>query len=1243
MNRFLLLLGFILLVSIAAAQDIGVTSITAPVSGCNLSSTENVTIKIFNYGSNVVTPFNVSYSVNGGPAVTEMINAVILSNSTYTYTFTTTVDLSAGGTFIFDAATSLPGDINPTNDAVTGYIVNASAPSAGGTVSGGTFVCSGSNSGSLTLSGYTGNILRWEYSTDNGNTWINISNTSSTQSYLNLTVKTLYRAVTQNGTCPASTSTPDSVRINNPTVGGTVGSNATVCSGSNGGTLTLSGATGTVQNWEYSTNGGSTWNTIANTGNTQGYSNLTVTTRYRAVVKNGACPIATSTAANITVSQPTVKGTITGSDTVCSGANSGSLILSGHTGAVVRWEYSPTGVAPWTNISNTTTSQAYNNLTVNRYYRAFIKNGGCAGLYSDTARIIVSPMTIAGSVSGGGTVCAGTTDTLVLTGTTSPVNHWESSTDGGNTWLTINSTNDSLVYTNISTTTLFRAQVQSGTCPAAYASQTTVTVDQQTQGGTVSSNATVCSGSNGATLTLSGNNGMIQGWVSSTDNGATWSSIPNTTNAQTYSNLTTTTLYGAVSKNGVCPEDTSVVAQITVDAPSVGGTVSGSSSACSSVNSGTLTLSGETGTIQGWEYSTDGGFTWLAIANTTNSQSYNNLTVTTKYRVLVQSGTCAPAYSNAATITIDQQSQGGNIFGATTVCAAGNSGSLNLINNQGSVVDWEFSTDGGTTWSSSASTGITYNYSNLSTTTIFRAIVQNGVCPFDTSAYSTITVDSVSLGGVVLANDTVCFGNNNGVLTLSGYRGLVTAWEVSTDNGTTWFFTSNSTTSQGYLNLTTTTSYRASVKNGVCPAASSTPATITVSGSSSAGSLSGETSGCSGSVSGTLLISGNTGNVTDWQSSTDNGGTWTSTGNTGTSQNYQNLTVTTLYRVIVQNGTCSADTSNPVTVVVFPNPVASFTADTVCAGNVTSIQNLTTISSGYIQMNQWDLGDNSASIMVNPVHQYQAPGTYNVKLIAISEKGCSDTASVNVIVHSLPSATITITGSNPFCAGGSVTLTAPSGAYDYMWSTGDSVNSVSVSAASMVSLILTDTTTGCINRDSVQVSVFPVAIANAGRDTTVSLGNEITLQGSGGLTYSWTPADALDHPGSANPVASPLQTTTYQLSVTDENGCSDVDSVIVTVTRDYNFTVTNLITPNGDGFNDTWFIENIDQYPDNKVMLFNRNGQLIYSAEPYKNDWDATYNGSRVTDGSYYYVITFTGSEKVFKGTVTVLTEESSN
>src|SRR5687768_8581442 len=188
----------ILLVNAANAQDdIGVTAITAPVSGCALTAAEAVTITIFNYGTTDLTAvsFNVQFSVNGSPSGVESISFTpFLPNSTVSYTFAQTANLSAAGTYTLTATTLLGTDVNVMNDFVNNYLVTNSATSVGGTVSSSATVCSGTNSGTLTLAGHTGNVLQWEQSTDGGFTWTPIVNTTTTQAYNNLTVTTMFRA-----------------------------------------------------------------------------------------------------------------------------------------------------------------------------------------------------------------------------------------------------------------------------------------------------------------------------------------------------------------------------------------------------------------------------------------------------------------------------------------------------------------------------------------------------------------------------------------------------------------------------------------------------------------------------------------------------------------------------------------------------------------------------------------------------------------------------------------------------------------------------------------------------------------------------------------------------------------------------------------------------------------------------------------------------------------------------------------
>jgi len=1425
MRKLATLLCLTIFGNVLFAQDISVIAITQPVSGCALTTTENVTIRIFNYGPTLMagSTFDVSYIINGGGPVVETVTlgANLNTNSTLNYTFTTQADLSVPGAYVFDASTALPGDVNPTNDAFTGYSVTNTAPSVGGTITGPSSVCVTSNSGNLTLSGHTGNVQQWEYSTDGGFTWITIGNTSTTQPYNNLTVPTRYRVAVQSGGCAVAYSSILVIAIDQPSVGGSITpANSTGCSGANSGTLTLGPHTGSVVRWEFSTDGGLTWTNIANTTSTQGYTNLTQTTIYRAFVMNGSCTGVYSANATVTIFPPTVGGTInpvlstvcsgsnsgtltlsghTGnvtrwefsldggmswsvianttttqaytnltasrlyrariqsgpcavvysttatinvvansiggsvtpaSSSACSGSNSGTLTLSGHTGSVLMWQFSTDGGMSWTNVANTTTTQAYNNIVATTMYRAQVQSGGCAAAFSSAATVTVSPVSVGGTVSGGVSVCAsGNSGTLTLAGQTGSVSYWQSSddggvtwtnipnlttsqgytnltdttiyrvvvtsgvcpadtsvpdtvivdpvtvggavlpamdtvcsgsntgtltlsaqtgsvvrweysTDGGLTWINISNTSTSQGYTNINTATLYRALVQSGLCTAAYSATATVTVDQPSAGGTLYGSATVCSGSNSGTITLIGNNGAIQFWESSTDGGATWLNIANTTNNENYLGLTDTTMYRSIVINGVCPADTSTLVTILVDEVSLGGTVTVDDTVCSGSNSGALTLSGHRGTVDGWDYSTDGGLTWINISNYSTTQNYLNLTTTTMYRARVHNGVCSPVTSIEATITVDPPATGGTVLGSMSVCASGNSGSLTLGSYSGTIMTWESSTDGGMTWTTTGNTTATENYTNLVDTTWYRVIVSSGVCGNDTSNVGTITVDPPSVGGLLAPNDTVCSASNNGTIFLNGITGSIMGWEYSTD-GMNWIGLTNTADSLNYANLLQTTFYRAIVQSGVCASTYSSMDTITVTPPSNAGTITGAIPVCEGSGSGTLTLGAFTGSVLGWESSTDGGSTWTPIANTTSSQPYTNLSDTTWYRAIVANGACAADTSTAVMVVTYPKPVAGFTVPDACLGASSAFTNTTTVAAGGIQFNNWDLGDNNNSIATNPIHEYAAADTFIVTLIATSNFGCSDTLQDTAIVHALPSSSITAGAAAPFCSGDSVQLTVTMDTlHTYLWNTGDTTNTIMADSTGNYVVTVTDTATGCVSMDSMMIDILPRPVASAGMNDTIGFGASVQLNGSGGDYYMWTPAVGLDSQTAEDPIATPPSTLTYTLQVTGINGCSDTDAVTITLEADFNLIISNLVTANGDGHNDNWIIKGIEYYPNNEVHIYNRNGMEVYSADGYHNEWNATWNGQRVPDGTYMYVIKFTDSDVVLKGAVTIVSEK---
>jgi len=181
------------------------------------------------------------------------------------------------------------------------------------------------------------------------------------------------------------------------------------------------------------------------------------------------------------------------------------------------------------------------------------------------------------------------------------------------------------------------------------------------------------------------------------------------------------------------------------------------------------------------------------------------------------------------TVAVSPPTVPGQVVSSNTVCSGLNSTLLNLNGQTGNVINWQYSTNG-STWTTINNILTSYTANNLTTTTQYRALVQNGTaCKLDTSAAAIITVDPKSVGGILTpANSSFCLGQNmNSTLTLSGNTGSVTNWQVS-NNNTTWNNFSPAYTGSSYdvTSINANTYYRTIVKSGVCPADTSSVATL---------------------------------------------------------------------------------------------------------------------------------------------------------------------------------------------------------------------------------------------------------------------------------------------------------------------------------------------------------------------------------------------------------------------------------
>lgn len=167
--------------------------------------------------------------------------------------------------------------------------IGVQEPPVGGTVLGGSTVCSGSSSDELTLTNYYGAIVRWESSVSPFTVWDPIAHTNETYTSNPLTETTRFRVAVVNGAYDEVFSEYTEVLVNPVSVGGIVGGGAPICSGNTSDELILSGYVGTIMNWESSVSPFTDWITIENTLDTYTSEALTETTYFRAVVKSGVC------------------------------------------------------------------------------------------------------------------------------------------------------------------------------------------------------------------------------------------------------------------------------------------------------------------------------------------------------------------------------------------------------------------------------------------------------------------------------------------------------------------------------------------------------------------------------------------------------------------------------------------------------------------------------------------------------------------------------------------------------------------------------------------------------------------------------------------------------------------------------------------------------------------------------------------------------------------------------------------
>ena len=335
-----------------------------------------------------------------------------------------------------------------------------------------------------------------------------------------------------------------------------------------------------------------------------------------------------------------------------------------------------------------------------------------------------------------------------------------------------------------------------------------------------------------------------------------------------------------------------------------------------------------------------------------------------------------------------------------------------------------------------------------------------------------------------------------------------------------------------------------------------------------------------------------------------------------------------------------------VEVVVNPTPNVTATADDmeVCLGD-----NMT-LTGGGAATYVWDMGvTNGVPFSPGPL------GTITYTVIGTSAAGCVDEASITITVIDCEPVDAGFVMDNNICVGDCITLTDTSigtTIVTYEWDFGAAadpstslVQNPTVCFTTVGTFDISLTITSLYGRvsteiKSITVNALPTVVASL--DTIIDLGGDANLIATTAVIdgiYSWLPDEEIECSNCQVTTASPLDSTTYTVYLTDENGCKANSSMVVYVNFIEAVGVPSAFSPNGDGSNDVLFVKGLGLAAVN-LVIYNRYGEVVFETSDQNIGWDGTFKNKNENPGVFTWVLHYdyvTGKKGMTKGNTTLI------
>ncbi len=1202
--------------STAVVSPTGTTTYTV-ISGSGTCTASAVsTVSITSIPTITLTPANTSICTGQSATLT-----VAGGSAPYVWTASSGTNPPNGSTAVVSPTATTSYTVMSGSGTCTAIAVSNVSITTAPTVSispASTMICSGQ---SVTLT-TSGGAAPYNWTASSGT-----NPAPGTTAVVSPTTTTTYSVLSGSGTCTASAVADVSVTPNfSVTVTPSI---TTICPGTTG-TLVASG--GTNYTWLPGLN-----NTATLTANPSS------TTTYTIIGTTGPCTNSTTATMSVNIVSTSVTAT---SNTYCVGGASVTLTGSGAT--TYSWD-PPFGLSGTSGTSVTASPTLTTTYTVT----------GTTGACSSTATVTITVPAVV-------TLSATATSTLICAGTSATLSAAGASTY---TWLP-GATSGSTINVTPPTATNYTLTGQTSDGCVTIPATITINVDPVVSLTVTPSNTTICNGTGGTTLTVSG--ATTYTWVAD-------ASLSSTSAATVTANPTITTTYSVTGQSGVCSNSaTATVSVITVNTA----VAASSNTYCVGGASVTLTASGAT------TYSWDPP---AGLSSTSGTTVTASPTVTTTYTLTGSTGACNS--TTVVTITVPPTVTLSIAATNTLLCPATNA----TLTASGANTY---------TWLPGSATTSTLDVSPAATTDYTVTGLTSDGCVTVPSTI-TINVAPAIVLTVTPSNTAICNGSGSASLTVSG----ATNYTWSPANGL-----SNPNSGTVTANPTVTTTYSIIGATGSCTSsATATVSVITVSTAVAASS----NSYCVGGASVTLTASGAT--TYSWSPPT---GLSSTSGATVTAS----PTLTTTYTLTGSTGACNSTTVVTITVPPLVSLSITPTSTVICLnGPGTSLvatgantytwlpgsSNSSTLAANPIATTNYTvLGQTSQGCYAIPAVQTVSvsapitptitgsptvcltqttglvvapsaagltytwspsaaiqgavsnssisalpPSTATVIYTVIVSNGvCTGTDTAKLVVRTPPTGNFKPLNSNTICIGTCVTFsstTTGSQPITYNWYYENGVGTSSVgphpeacyfgpSGSFAVTMVATNAcgTDSLIKDDFVIVFAKPSLTVHG--DTTINIGETATVYASGATVYSWAP----DIDGSiactscSSTVVSPTVTTDYIVTAYDSPYCKSYDTVTVVV--DVNcgdFFIPNVFSPNDDGLNDVINVHGrcISTF---NLQIFDRWGEKVFETSSLTDSWDGTYRGQKMNTGVFVYKadgVSIDGQSFSLKGNITLI------